>query len=147
CALLASSALALSACNKAESPDKVQADVQKATADAAANDAKAEADRKETEARANQDMVKAKADAQTQAIDKSLAAVADQAVVEAEGQTNIAVAKCKALEGDAQKQCKDEANAHLTEVKDRAKAAKEADKTDKPADTPPVTAATPRTPN
>ena len=73
-------------------------------------------------------MVKAKADAQTQAVDKSISAVADQAVAETEGQTNIALAKCKALDGDAQKQCKDQANAHLQEVKDRAKAAKSSDK-------------------
>jgi hypothetical protein len=128
CAVVASTALGLSACNKAESPEKVQADVQKATDDAAANSAKADADRKQTETQATQDMVKARADAQTQSVDKSIAAVADQAVVETEGQTNIALAKCKALDGDAQKQCKDQANAHLQEVKDRAKAAKTNDK-------------------
>lgn len=129
CALIASATLGMAACNKADSPDKVQADVDKATQQAAANDAKADADRKQAETQANEDMVKARAEAQTQAVDKSITAVADQAVTEAEGQTNIALAKCKALDGDAQKQCRDQANAHLQEVKDRAKAAKG----DKPA--------------
>lgn len=129
CALLVSASVGLTACNKAESPDKVQADVAKATSDAASNDANADAARKQAEAQAKQDMVKAKADAQTQAVDKSIAAVADDAVAEAESETKIALAKCEALEGDAQKQCKNQANAHLQTVKDRAKAAKTPDKT------------------
>lgn len=128
CALVVSAAVGLSACNKAESPDKVQTDVSKATSDAASNDANADAARKQAEAQANQDLLKAKADAQTQAVDKSIAAVADDAVTEAENQTKIALAKCEALEGDARKQCKDQANAHLQTVKDRAKAAKTPDK-------------------
>jgi len=41
CAFLVSAAMGLAACNKAESPDKVQADVEKATSEAAANNAKA----------------------------------------------------------------------------------------------------------
>ena len=120
--------LVLAGCNKAESPDKVQADVAKATSDAASNDANADAARKQAEAQANQDMLKARADVQTQAVDKSIAAVADDAVVEAESQTKIALAKCEALEGDAQKQCRNQANAHLQTVKDRANAAKTPDK-------------------
>jgi hypothetical protein len=128
CALVISASVGLSACNKAESPDKVQADVAKATSDAASNDANADAARKQAEAQANQDMLKARADVQTQAVDKSIAAVADDAVVEAESQTKIALAKCEALEGDAQKQCRNQANAHLQTVKDRANAAKTPDK-------------------
>lgn len=128
CALLIGASLSLAACNKAESPDKVQADVAKATSDAAANDAKADDARKQAEAQASQDMAKAKADDQTKAVDKQIAAVADAAVTEAEGQTKVALAKCEALNGDAQKQCKDDANAHLQAVKDRAKAAKTPDK-------------------
>jgi hypothetical protein len=129
CAVLVVSAcVGLSACNKAESPDKVQADVAKASSDAAENNAKADDTRKQTEAQASQDLAAAKADAQTKSVDKSIGAVADAAVTETEGETKVALAKCEALEGDAQKQCKDQANAHLQTVKDRAKAAK----TDKP---------------
>jgi hypothetical protein len=133
CALVISASVGLSACNKAESPDKVQADVAKAQADAAANDAKADDARKQAESQATQDMMKARADAQTQAVDKSIAAVGDSAVAEAESQNKIALAKCESLQGDAQKTCKDQANAHLQQVKDRVEAAK---KQDKPADKP-----------
>ena len=41
CALLASALLGLSACNKAEAPEKVQADVAKAKSDAVEENAKA----------------------------------------------------------------------------------------------------------
>jgi hypothetical protein len=120
CALLASALLGLSACNKAESPDKVQADVTKAQSDAAAENVKADEKRKEVEAEAAKD----RADAGAKAADKSVGAVVDSAVTEAEGETKVALAKCEALEGDARKACKDQANAHLDAVKAKAKAAK-----------------------
>ena len=124
CALLVSTSVGISACNKAESPEKVQTDVAKATNEAAENNAKADEKIKQTETQAAQDLAKEKSDAAAKAADKSVAAVADAAVTETEGTTKIELAKCEALEGDAQKQCKDKANAHLQTVKDRAKAAK-----------------------
>jgi len=126
CALLVSASVGIAACNKAESPEKVQTDVAKATTEAAENNAKADATMKQTEAQASQDLAKDKAEAAAKAADKSVAAVADAAVTETEGATKVALAKCEALEGDAQKDCKDKANAHLQTVKDRAKAAKAA---------------------
>ena len=120
CALLASALLGLSACNKAESPDKVQADVAKAQSDAADANAKADEKQKQVEAEAAKD----RADAQVKAADKSVGAVVDSAVTQAEGETKVALAKCEALEGDAQKACKDKANAHMDAVKEKAKAAK-----------------------
>ena len=120
CALLASALLGLSACNKAESPDKVQADVAKAQSEAAEANAKADEKAKQVEAEAAKD----RADAQVKAADKSVGAVADAAVTQAEGETKVALAKCEALEGDAQKACKDKANAHMDAVKEKAKAAK-----------------------
>jgi len=48
----------------------------------------------------------------------------DSAVTQAEGETKVALAKCQALQGDAQKACNDNANAHLDAVKAKAKAAK-----------------------
>jgi hypothetical protein len=120
CALLASAFLSLSACNKAESPDKVQADVAKAQNDAAAENAKADEKVKQVEAAA----VKDRADAVAKVADKSVGAVVDSAVTQAEGETKVALAKCEAMEGDAQKSCKDTANAHLDAVKAKAKAAK-----------------------
>lgn len=118
--LLASVLLCLTACNKAEAPDKVQADVAKAQTQAAEDNAKADEKVKQVEATAAKD----RADAVAKVADKSVGALADSAVTEAEGDTKIALAKCQALEGDAQKACKDAANSHLDEVKARAKAAK-----------------------
>lgn len=120
CALLASALLCLSACNKAESPDKVQADVAKAQASAAEDNAKAEQKVKQVEA----DAAKDRQDALAKVADKNVDAVADSAVTQAEGDNKVALAKCEALQGDAQKSCKDQANAHLDAVKAKAKAAK-----------------------
>jgi hypothetical protein len=118
--LLASALLCLSACNKAESPDKVQADVAKAQASAAEDNAKAEQKVKQVEA----DAAKDRQDALAKVADKNVDAVADSAVTQAEGDNKVALAKCEALQGDAQKSCKDQANAHLDAVKAKAKAAK-----------------------
>jgi colicin import membrane protein len=123
CALLASGLMGLSACNKAESPkaeSAVQADIAKAKSDAAEANAKAEEKQKQVEAEAAKD----RADAQAKAADKSVGALVDSAVVQAEGETKVALAKCEALQGDAQKACTDKANAHLDAVKKKAKAAK-----------------------
>lgn len=120
CAVFASALLALSACNKAESPDNVQADVSKAKSDAVEQNAKADEKQKQVEAEAAKD----RADAETKAVDKNVGALVDSAVTQAEGETKIALAKCEALEGDAQKACKDKANAHMDSVNEKAKAAK-----------------------
>ena len=120
CALLAGALMCLSACNKAESPENVQADVAKAQSTAAEENAKADEKVKQVEAEAAKD----RADALAKVADKSVGALADSAVTQAEGETKFALAKCQALEGDAQKTCKDEANAHLDAVRAKAKAAK-----------------------
>ena len=64
CALLASVSVGLCACNKAKSPEEVQANVAKATSEAAENNAKADAQRKQAEAQASQQLVKDRADAE-----------------------------------------------------------------------------------
>ena len=120
CALLASALLCLSACNKAESPEKVQADVAKAQSNAVEENAKADEKVSQVEAEAAKD----RADALAKVADKSVDAIVDSAVTQAEGETQIALAKCQALGGDAQKTCKDEANAHMDAVRAKAKAAK-----------------------
>jgi hypothetical protein len=119
-AFLAGALLCLSACNKAESPEKVQEDVAKAQSNAAEENAKSDEKVKQVEAEAAKD----RADAVAKVADKSVGAIADSAVTQAEGETKIALAKCQALEGDAQKTCKDEANAHMDAVRAKAKAAK-----------------------
>jgi hypothetical protein len=120
CALFASALLGLSACNKAESPDTVRADVAKAKSDAVDENAKADEKVKQVEAEAAKD----RADAVARAADKSVGAVVDSAVVQAEGDTKIALAKCEALAGDSQRDCKESANAKMDAVKAKAKAAK-----------------------
>jgi hypothetical protein len=120
CALLASALLGMSACNKTESPENVQADVTKAKSDAAEANAKADEKVKQVEAEAAKD----RADALAKVADKSVGAVVDSAVTQAEGETKVALAQCEALDADAQKACKDKANAHLDAVKAKAKAAK-----------------------
>jgi hypothetical protein len=120
CALLVGALLSLSACNKSKSPEDVQADVAKAQSSAVEENAKADQKVKQVEA----DAAKDRADALAKVADKNVGVVADSAVTEAEGETKIALAKCEALAGDAQKTCKDDANAHLDAVKAKAKAAK-----------------------
>jgi hypothetical protein len=94
CALLASALLGLSACNKAESPkaesaEKVQADVAKAKSDAVEENAKADEKQKQVEAEA----AKERADAEAKAADKKVGALVDSAVTQAEGATKVALAK------------------------------------------------------
>jgi outer membrane murein-binding lipoprotein Lpp len=113
-------ALVLAGCNKAESPDKVASDVAKATAAAEKKDERAEQQAEKTDATVTNDLAKDV----DKANDKEVRTAADDAVTQAEGENKIALAKCEALGGDAQKQCKDQANAELDMVKQRAKALK-----------------------
>jgi hypothetical protein len=112
--------LALAGCNKAESPDKVASDVAKATAAAEKKDDRAEQQAQKTDAAVTNDLAKDV----DKANDKEVRTAADDAVTQAQGENKIALAKCEALAGDAQKQCKDQANAELDMVKQRAKALK-----------------------
>jgi hypothetical protein len=116
----AAAMLMLSGCNKAESPDKVANDVAKATESAEKKDARAEERAEKTDAAVTNDLSKDVDKANT----KEVRAAADDAVIQAEGENKIALAKCEALAGDAQKACKDQANSQLEMVKQRAKALK-----------------------
>src|ERR1700730_1805907 len=80
CALLASALLGLSACNKAKSPERVQENVAKAKGDAVEENTKADEKVKQVEAEAAKD----RADAAVKAADKSVGAVVDSAVTQAE---------------------------------------------------------------
>jgi hypothetical protein len=112
--------LAMAGCNKAESPDKVATDVAKATAAAEKKDERAEQSAEKTDATVTNDLSKDV----DKANEKEVRAAADDAVTQAEGENKIALAKCEALAGDAQKTCKVQANAELDMVKQRAKALK-----------------------
>jgi hypothetical protein len=119
-AAAAAAMLALGGCNKAESPDKVQRDVAKATADAERKDERAAEKEAKADASITNDVVKDV----DKANQKEVNAAADDAVTQAEGENKIALAKCAALGGDAQKTCKEQANAELKLAKERAKAIK-----------------------
>jgi outer membrane murein-binding lipoprotein Lpp len=112
--------LVLAGCNKAESPDKVASDVAKATASAEKKDARAEERAEKTDAAVTNDLSKEV----DKANDKEVRTAADDAIIQAEGENKIALAKCEALGGDAQKTCRDQANAQFEMVKQRAKALK-----------------------
>ena len=83
-------------------------------------DAKAEDRAEKTDAAVTNDLSKDV----DKANDKEVRTAADDAIIQAEGENKIALAKCEALAGDAQKTCKDQANAELDMVKQRAKALK-----------------------
>jgi hypothetical protein len=119
-AAAAAAMLGVAGCNKAESPAKVDSDVAKAANTAADQDVKANENEAKVNASADADAAKSeqKADA------KTADAAADAAVTQAEGDNKVALAKCEALSGDAQKNCKDQANATLDEAKARVKAMK-----------------------
>ena len=109
--------LTLTGCNKAESPDKVAKDVSSATAEAEKKDERAQEKDAKADAAAQKDIVNGLDKAGT----KEANAAANDIVTEAEGENKIERAKCESLSGDAQKSCKDQADARLDQAKQRAK--------------------------
>ncbi|HWX35194.1 MAG TPA: hypothetical protein VNZ53_48215 [Steroidobacteraceae bacterium] len=116
-------ALALAGCNKPKSPEDVSKDVAKA------------------EQKANNEVTKSEVRAQG-ALDKSYEKVIDQeikfnndaahqtynvAIAKADGNRKVAVAICESQSGDAQKACKDQAEADYKTARADAKARAEAD--------------------
>ena len=82
-------AASLGACNKAEDPAEVQADVA------------------EAQSEATQDVAEAQADMSQGTMEGQ----EETALAKAEGEHKVAVEQCEALPGDQQKACKDEADA------------------------------------
>jgi hypothetical protein len=119
-ALVASAMVAVSGCNKAESPEKVQNDVAKASDKAADSDARAAEKLASADAAANKDV----ADAQNKADSKTTDAAGDAVVTQAEGDRKVALAQCESLSGNAQKDCKNKADADLDAVKAKVKSLK-----------------------
>jgi hypothetical protein len=128
---VAAAAFLLTACNKkAESPTEVQRDVAKAEAEGQRNVADARADAKE----ANADADKQVADAVVDHDEKDVAKEAHDAnetadkgkskimIAQAEADHKVAVAKCEALTGPPQQECKDTADRALDQAKETAKA-------------------------
>jgi uncharacterized membrane protein YkoI len=114
-------ALTLAGCNKSKSPEEVSRDVARA------------------EQKANNEVTKSEEHAQS-ALDKSYGKVSDQeikfnndaarqsynvAVAEADGNRKVALANCESQSGDAQKACKDEAEADYKTARANAKVSAE----------------------
>lgn len=116
--------LAASGCNKAKPPDQVAQDVATAQAKAAVKVAEV-----------RQDVAKNSADAAQEAAENAkdlnntnAQGAHDLAVTKADGEHTVAIEKCMALAGDAQKACKDQADANFDLAKAKAKAALAAQK-------------------
>jgi hypothetical protein len=118
CSALLAAVFTVAGCNQASSPASVHEDVAKARD--SASDQNAKADQNEAKVDAKADAEASKAD---QKADQRMAGAAyDTAVVEAEGTHKIASAKCESMSGDAQKACKERADADLATAKASAKA-------------------------
>jgi len=118
--LAAIAMIALASCHKAEPPATVEHDLAQARDAAADQEAKAYAKAADTVNSTNQNM-----SIETQKADEKTANAAyDVAVAKADGGHKIAIAKCEALAGNAQKSCMDQADAARDMAKAEAQAAK-----------------------
>src|SRR5262249_14556551 len=119
--LAASIAGGLWGCHKAESPGKVQQDVAKASDSAAKEDAQAAEQLAKVDAAASKDV----AEAQARADEKTTDAAGEAVITQAEGDHKVALAQCKSLSGQAQKDCKKQADEQLEAVKAKVKQLKQ----------------------
>ena len=116
---IAAAVLLAAACDSAKSPDTVAKDV-------AAAEQKAATEVANREKAAEKDLNKAadKVDDKLVAFNNAAAKDAyDLAVAKADGDRKVALANCLSLGGDAQKSCKDQAEADYGAAKANAKAA------------------------
>jgi hypothetical protein len=116
------SGLALAACNQAKSPDQVAKDTSAAQQSAAESTAKAEQKADDKMSSAQSDVNGEKKDAAHVDAVQSL----NVAETKADGDHKVALAQCESLSGDAQKSCKDQADAVYKTAKAQAQQAKAA---------------------
>jgi hypothetical protein len=127
--MLLTSAIAMSfmiagGCNNAKSPDAVAKDVAAAEQKASTEVANSEKD-------ASKDLGKAADKVDDKLVDLNNAAAKDAynlAVAKADGSRKVALANCSSASGDAQKACKDQADADYNAAVADAKAAAQSDK-------------------
>jgi hypothetical protein len=125
--LLPAIALALAftaGCNNSKSPDAVANDVARA-------EQKASTELANSENSAAKDVGKAADKVDDRMTDLNNAAAKDAyniVVAQADGDRKVALAKCAALSGDAQKGCKDQADADYNAAKAAAKSAEKTEK-------------------
>ena len=121
---IAMTILVLSGCDKPKSPDAVAKDVAAAEQKASTEVANSEKD-------ASKDIGKAADKVDDKLVDLNNAAAKDAynlAVAKADGDRKVALASCAAASGDAQKACKDQADADYNAAKATAKAAAQSEK-------------------
>jgi PBP1b-binding outer membrane lipoprotein LpoB len=117
-------ALALGGCHRAKSPDTVANDVNDAQQKAASNVADAQKD-------ASRDVANAAEKVDDKAKDLNNTEVKgayDVEMAKADGDRKVALNKCEALSGDAQKDCKDMADADYQAAKAHLKAMRNSEK-------------------
>ena len=132
--MIAVTGLVLGGCNKAETPAEVREDVAEAQAEGNRDVADARADAQKDSIDAETDVTKAVADHNVnEAIDQAqeaekVAARGDAKVqlAQAEATHRVATEKCNAIGGEAQRDCKDRADADLDTAKQQAEMSREA---------------------
>ena len=116
--------ICVAACNNAKSPQTVSKDVAKAEQKASTEVAKSE-----DSAAKDLGGAAAKVDDKVVAFNNDAAKDAyNLAIAKADGDRKVALANCEAASGDAQKRCKDQAEADYTAAKADAKAAAQSEK-------------------
>ena len=116
--------LCMAACNNAKSPDTVAKDVAKAEQKATSEVAKSE-----NSAAKDLNGAAEKVDDKLVAFNNAAAKDAyNLTVAKADGDRKIALANCESVSGDAQKKCKDQAEADYSAAKADAKAAAQSEK-------------------
>ncbi len=111
-------------CNKAKSPESVAKDVSAAEQKASTEVANSQADASKDVAK-DADKV---GDKMTDLNNTAAKGAYDVALAKADGDRKIALAKCDALSGDDQKNCKNQADAEYEAAKADAKASEVSDK-------------------
>lgn len=110
--------LAISGCNRSESPEKTHEDVTKA-------EIQADKDVAEARQKANDSTIGARSDldkAQVELKHENSEARRDVTIAEAQANRKIKIEKCEALTGDLRSACKTQADADLESAKAYAKA-------------------------
>ena len=116
--------ICVAACNNAKSPQTVSKDVAKAEQKASTEVAKSE-----DSAAKDLGGAAAKVDDKVVAFNNDAAKDAyNLAIAKADGDRKVALANCESASGDAQKTCKDQAEADYTAAKANAKAAAQSEK-------------------
>lgn len=126
--MIAAAGLAMAGCNNAESPGEVRHDVADARAEGQRDIADAQADAREDLADARKDVYDARVDGDAgdvleeaqQASEAAAKGDFKVAVAQAEANHRVAIEKCEALGGEAQKDCKDRADSELEMAKKQA---------------------------